>query len=257
MATSIQKERQQKIINQLKSEQFMRTSTISELLNYSESTIKRDLIDLEKDGLIRRTRGGAVIIDRQKIDIPYLMKVDNFNEEKEKEQMAKVAQSLIKDDMVLYIDSSSTALHLVHQLNRFEGIKVITNGVITASLLSEYTNANVSVLGGSIVPKRFTINGSRAYNDALTYNVDLAFLSCRGFDFTFGASEINEDEAMIKQAFRKTSKEIVLMVTHDKFHQRFLNQSLSCDNIDYMIVDKPLDQEDEEKIQLYNIALLY
>lgn len=257
MSTAIQKERQEKIVNQLKSENFMSTTDISELLNYSESTIKRDLVELENTGLIRRTRGGAVIIDRQKIDIPYLMKVDKFNEEKEKEQMAKVAQSLIKDDMVLYIDSSSTALHLVHQLHRFEGIKVITNGVITASLLSEYTNANVSVLGGSIVPKRFTINGSRAYNDALSYNVDLAFLSCRGFDFSFGASEINEDEAMIKQAFRKTSRELVLMVTEDKFNQRYLNQSVSCGDIDYMITDKPLPEKDEKKIAQYNISLLY
>ncbi|MCM2982379.1 DeoR/GlpR family DNA-binding transcription regulator [Niallia circulans] len=257
MTTSIQKERQDKIVNHLKVENFMKTTDLVELLNYSEATIKRDLIELENQGLIRRTRGGAVIIDRRKIDIPYLMKVDKFNDDKEKERMAKLAKELIQNDMNLFIDSSSTALHLVHQLNKFEGLQVITNGVITASLLSEYTSAKVNILGGSIVPKRFTVNGSKAYHDALTYNVDLAFVSCRGFDFSVGATETTEGEALIKQSFRKGAKEVVLMVTHDKLNQKYLHQSLNCSDIDYMIVDKPLSKKELEDLQKHKISVLY
>ncbi|MFP3720601.1 DeoR/GlpR family DNA-binding transcription regulator [Niallia circulans] len=257
MTTSIQKERQDKIVNHLKIENFMKTTDLVELLNYSEATIKRDLIELENQGLIRRTRGGAVIIDRRKIDIPYLMKVDKFNDDKEKERMAKLAKELIQNDMNLFIDSSSTALHLVHQLNKFEGLQVITNGVITASLLSEYTSAKVNILGGSIVPKRFTVNGSKAYHDALTYNVDLAFVSCRGFDFSVGATETTEGEALIKQSFRKGAKEVVLMVTHDKLNQKYLHQSLNCSDIDYMIVDKPLSKKELEDLQKHKISVLY
>lgn len=257
MTTSIQKERQDKIVNHLKVENFMKTTDLVELLNYSEATIKRDLIELENQGLIRRTRGGAVIIDRRKIDIPYLMKVDKFNDDKEKERMAKLAKELIQNDMNLFIDSSSTALHLVHQLNKFEGLQVITNGVITASLLSEYTSAKVNILGGSIVPKRFTVNGSKAYHDALTYNVDLAFVSCRGFDFSVGATETTEGEALIKQSFRKGAKEVVLMVTHDKLNQKYLHQSLNCSDINYMIVDKPLSKIELEDLQKHKISVLY
>ncbi|MEK4826855.1 DeoR/GlpR family DNA-binding transcription regulator [Niallia sp. FSL W8-0951] len=257
MTTSIQKERQDKIVNHLKVENFMKTTDLVELLNYSEATIKRDLIELENQGLIRRTRGGAVIIDRRKIDIPYLMKVDKFNDDKEKERMAKLAKELIQNDMNLFIDSSSTALHLVHHLNKFEGLQVITNGVITASLLSEYTSAKVNILGGSIVPKRFTVNGSKAYHDALTYNVDLAFVSCRGFDFSVGATETTEGEALIKQSFRKGAKEVVLMVTHDKLNQKYLHQSLNCSDIDYMIVDKPLSKIELEDLQKHKISVLY
>ncbi|WP_017471432.1 DeoR/GlpR family DNA-binding transcription regulator [Amphibacillus jilinensis] len=257
MVTAIQRERQDKIVNHLKAENFMKTIDLVDLLNYSEATIKRDLIELENKGLIRRTRGGAVIIDRQKIDIPYLMKVDKFNDEKNKERMAKIAETLIEDDMSLFIDSSSTALHLVNQLNRFNGLKVITNGVITASLLSEYTSADVNILGGSIVPKRFTVNGSKAFNDALSYHVDLAFVSCRGFDFTVGATEITEGEALIKQAFHKRSKELVLMVTSDKFNQKYLNQSLNCADVDYMIIDRSLSESELEKLQHHKIEVLY
>ncbi|SDD63951.1 DNA-binding transcriptional regulator of sugar metabolism, DeoR/GlpR family [Terribacillus halophilus] len=257
MPTSIQKERQDKIINYLKSENFIKTSDLMDLLNYSEATIKRDLIELQNKGLIRRTRGGAVIIDRHKIDIPYLMKVDKFNEEKEKEKIAKLAVELIQDDMSLFMDSSTTVLHLVNHLHKFKGLKVITNGVITASLLTEYTSADVNILGGSIAPKRFTVNGSRAFNDALTYHVDLAFVSCRGFDFSLGTSETTEGEALIKHSFRKRSKELVLMVTHDKLNQKYLNQSLSCSDIDYIILDQPLSVEELDSLNTYKVKVMY
>lgn len=101
--------------------------------------------------------------------------------------------------MVLFLDSSTTSLHLVRNLARFDGLQIITNGIVTAAMLSEYTTAKVSVLGGAIVPKRATINGSKAYNDALSYYADLAIMSCRGLDFSQGVTETHEGEAMVKK----------------------------------------------------------
>lgn len=75
---STAKERQLKIVNRLKVEQFMRIIDLVEFVNYSEATVKRDLVELEKEGLVRRTRGGAMIIDNKKIDLPYLMKMNEI-----------------------------------------------------------------------------------------------------------------------------------------------------------------------------------
>lgn len=257
MVMSVQEERQTKIVNYLKAESFMKMVDLADLLNYSEATIKRDLIQLEKKGLIRRTRGGAMIIDRHKIDIPYLMKMDKFNDEKEKNIIAEQAKKIINDDHILFLDSSSTVLHLVHHLHKFKGLQVVTNGVVTASLLSEYTTASVNILGGCIVPKRFTINGSKAFNDVLTYNADLAFVSCRGFDVNVGATEATEGEALIKQAFRKRSKKVVLMVTNDKINHKFLHQSLGCSDIDYLITDRPLKDTEVNELKKYGIEVVY
>ena len=52
--------------------------------------------------------------------------------------------------MVLFLDSSTTSLHLVRNLARFDGLQIITNGIVTAAMLSEYTTAKVSVLGGQL-----------------------------------------------------------------------------------------------------------
>ncbi len=146
-------DRQQKIVNHLKSNQFVRITDLIDLVNYSEATIKRDLVSLEKSGLIRRVRGGAMLVDNQKIDVPYLMKINQLDEETEKRKIADIASSLIKDDMVLFLDSSTTSLHLIRNLGRYEGLQIITNGVITAAMLSEFTSAKISIVGGTIVQK--------------------------------------------------------------------------------------------------------
>ena len=129
--------RQQEIVNYLKNNQFARVIDLIELVNYSEATIKRDLVFLEKSGLIRRVRGGAMLVDNRKIDVPYLMKITKLEEETEKRKIADTASSLIRDDMVLFLDSSTTSLHLVRNLARFDGLQIITNGIVTAAMLSE------------------------------------------------------------------------------------------------------------------------
>lgn len=254
---STAKERQLKIVNRLKVEQFMRIIDLVELVNYSEATVKRDLVELEKEGLVRRTRGGAMIIDNKKIDLPYLMKMNERSNETSKIRIADIAKSLIRDDMVIFLDSSSTSLHLIDVLSKFDGLQIITNGVMTASMLSEFTNARVSILGGSILTKRYTVNGAKAYNDALTYNADIAFVSCQGIDYDKGATETHEGEALIKQAFRRQSSSLVLLVTEEKVGHKFMHQSLACHDIDYLITDFKLDPDVEEQFKTHQITCLY
>ena len=248
--------RQQEIVNYLKNNQFARVTDLIELVNYSEATIKRDLVCLEKSGLIRRVRGGAMLVDNRKIDVPYLMKITKL-EETEKRKIADTASSLIRDDMILFLDSSTTSLHLVRNLARFDGLQIITNGIVTAAMLSEYTTAKVSVLGGAIVPKRATINGSKAYNDALSYYADLAIMSCRGLDFSQGVTETHEGEAMVKKAFRKQSDRLAVLVTQQKIAHKFMHQSIAFHEIDYLVTSKELTKEQYAKVKEHHIECLY
>ncbi|MGG5315598.1 DeoR/GlpR family DNA-binding transcription regulator [Enterococcus sp. AZ072] len=254
---SVIEDRQQQIVNYLKVNQFARVADLIELVNYSEATVKRDLIMLEKTGLIRRTRGGAMLVDNKKIDVPFLMKVTHLDEENNKQYIANVAETLIKDDMVIFLDSSTTCLHLIKNLSKFDGLQIITNGVLTAVMLSEFTSAHVSILGGSIVPKRATINGSKAYNDSLTYNADLAFIGCRGLDFEHGVTETHEGEAQMKKAFRRQANQLIVLATSDKLDHKYMYQGIACHEIDYLITDQPITGEKIEKLANHHIKCLY
>lgn len=249
--------RQQQILNYLKTNQFSSVSDLMALVNYSEATIKRDLIELEQSGLLRRTRGGAMWIDNKKIDVPYLMKITHLEEDKSKQYVADVAKTLVRDDMVLFVDSSTTCLHLVKTLAQFEGLQIITNGILTAAMLNEFTSAHVAVLGGSLVHKRATINGAKAYQDILTYNADLAFVGTRGFDFKHGLTETHEGEALIKKGFRLQAKKLAVLATHDKFDHKFMYQSIACHEIDYLITDNPIDENQMDALDIHEIQWIY
>ena len=250
-------ERQQTIVNHLKINQFARITELIDLVNYSEATVKRDLVVLEQSGLIRRVRGGAMLVDNQKIDVPYMMKITHLEEESEKRYIADIAANLIKDEMVLFLDSSTTSLHLVRNLGRFEGLQIITNGVITAAMLSEFTSAKVSIVGGKIVQKRATINGAKAYNDILTYAADLAIISCRGFDFNQGVTETHEGEALVKRAFRKQANHLMVLATQDKLEQRFIHQAIASHEIDYLVTSQKLTNEQLKKIHEHHTECFY
>lgn len=254
---SPQEARHAQIVKHVTAQGFTSVSELAEITHYSVATIKRDLAALEHQGAVRRTRGGAAPVLVDKLDLPYFMKLTKTASEKNKEIVAGLAQHMIHDDMTIVLDSSTTCLHLIGRLSKFKGLHVITNGVITASMLSEQTDAEVCVLGGVVTSMHQTINGAKAYNDMLSYSADLALLSCRGFDYHHGASEVAEGEALVKQAMRRQSTEVALLAVTDKIPKRFTYQSLRCSDIDCLITDAHLHKAELDSLAQNNIEALY
>lgn len=252
---SLQENRRDQIARHVGTRGFASVSELADCTGYSVATVKRDLAVLERQGVLRRMRGGAVPVPVDKLDDPYFMKLSRTGAERNKEIVAALAQHMIHDDMTIVIDSSTTCLHLIERLSKFQGLHVITNGVVTAAMLSEKTNAEVCVLGGVVTSMRQTINGAKAYNDMLSYSADLALLSCRGFDFQQGASEVKEGEALIKQAMRRQSTEVALLAVADKIPSRFTYQSLRCSDIDCLVTDAELSGEELESLGQNNIEV--
>lgn len=253
---STREERRDQIVRKLGTAHFASVGELASELGYSLATIKRDLVELERQGLVRRTRGGAVPVNRYQIDPPYFMKLSDMEADRDKDALARVARHLLRDNLTVIMDSSTTCLHMIPLIAQYHGIHVITNGVVTAAMLSENTNAEVCILGGVVSLRHQTINGAKAYNDMLSYSADLALLSCRGFDPVMGSSEFNEGEALIKQAMRRQATEVALLVTEDKLGERFVYQSLRCTDIDYFITDAELGEEELSQLDGSNIEVM-
>lgn len=228
-------ERKQKIMMYLNETKFASLGELVEFLHYSDATVKRDLIELENEEQIRRTRGGAVLIDSEKVDAAYLTKVGNYVNDEEKRRIAERAVTYIEDDMTIFVDSSSTALHLIPYLKKIHGLRVVTNSVLTAALLSEHTAAEVTIVGGTVTNKKFTVNSVTAVNQLRTYHFDLALLSCRGYDEEKGATENTEGEAVFKQVLKDCTEKIILMVLESKRNKVYFYRSLLPEDIDIVI----------------------
>ena len=186
----------------------------------SGATVRRDLRELEESKLIRRTRGGAILVEGSTSEDPLAFR-ENQNAMK-KQIIADMASRHISDGMTLFLDSSSTVFALARTLDRFTNIKVITNGLKTSLLLSEFKNVKVFCTGGTLRENSKSLVGETACSYIDRFNADIAFMSCRGFSIERGVSEASEEEAAVKRRYLANCKKSILLCDLSKMNVDFL-----------------------------------
>lgn len=247
-------ERKQKILNILEKKKFIAVEDLGKMIYCSPATVRRDLSELATEGLIRRIRGGAAYIEEKSVDLPYSFR--NVIEKDKKKYIAKLALDFISNDMTLFIDSSTTALQIVPHLKEYNGLKILTNGTVTAQLLSENTNALVTCVGGKVHPNNSSINGAIACDFISNFQADLALLSAKSLS-KFGTMEFSEDEAMVRKAYQKYAKQTILLIDSTKFEISCFYQSLPFEKINYIISDQALPKELQKIADKNKIECLY
>ena len=111
---------------------------LAETLFVSQMTVRRDLIELEKNGMLTRYHGGAIAIDSKSV-VPINLRMKMG--ENEKKVLARIAHKHLKDDMYVYIDSSSTCMYIIPHLQKYKNVTVVTNSV--RAVLLEIGRAHV------------------------------------------------------------------------------------------------------------------
>lgn len=208
-------ERRQQILEIMRrNNQFVSVEQLCNELFSSGATIRRDLHDLETNRLIRRTRGGAILVEGSTSEDPIAFR-ENQNSMK-KQIIAELASRHIHDGMTLFLDSSSTVGALARMLDRFSNLKVVTNGLKTALLLSNFQNVKVLCTGGSLRENSKSLVGEAACDFVSRFNADVAFLSCRGLSIERGISEASEEEYCVKRRYLANCKKAVLLCDTSK-----------------------------------------
>lgn len=228
--------RHNQLLELLKKKKFVTVAGLSALLYASEATIRRDLIKLQDDGLIQRTRGGAVYVEAAHLEWPLLFK-NQVNSEK-KQIIAGLAADFIKDQQTAFIDSSSTCMALAKRFSEKKGLTILTNGVMTSSILSETTDAEVYCACGKIYSKRSSIHGADTCEYVSRFRADIAFVSCRGIAADVGIMDFSNGDSMVKRAFRKHAKKLVLLADSTKHGQSFFHKTFDFSDVDIVVTDR-------------------
>lgn len=214
-------ERKQQILELMRRDnRFFTVEELCETLFASGATIRRDLKELEESRLIRRARGGAILVEGGTSEDPLAFR-ETQNAAK-KQIIADFAVKHIRDGMTLFLDSSSTVFTLARMLDRFRELKVITNGIKTALLLSDLGNVRLYCTGGSLRENSKSLVGDVACATAARFNADMVFMSCRGFSIEKGVSEASEEEYCVKRQFLRNSKRAILLCDTSKMDVDFL-----------------------------------
>lgn len=234
-------ERRRAILDILEREGRVTVNDLSDLMQVSQVTIRQDLRALEEQGYLERTYGGAVF----KGGVPSLKEL-SFNVRmtkmrREKEAIALQAASLIQDGYGIAVDCSTTAYALLPYLKRFASLTIVTNGLTLAQGLLENDEFRILMPGGRLRRDSLSLVGQP---DSLPdINLNIGFFSSRGLTPRIGASEVDPDEAVIKQAIWDRCVKVVLLVDSSKWGQVAPYTIVPDEDIRHIItsVDAPPD----------------
>lgn len=228
-------ERRMEIIQMLKEQKHIVVAELAQQFFTSEATIRRDLDKLKKTGLLKRTYGGAALVEGIDAEIPLSVREDERKHEKE--VIAQLASQLVKEGDVIIVDSSSTCAKLIPHLYTIRPKTIITNNPKTAIALSRSNSMKVYGTGGLLRSSSLSFVGEPARHMISTFFVDTLFFSCRGASIDTGLTDPSEEEAELKRVMLAHSKTKVVMLDSNKMNQNAFSCICDFSNIDYFITE--------------------
>lgn len=229
-------ERKRKIMDLLNERPSVTVAELSGIFNVSEVTIRKDLKELDNEGHITRTHGGAAGITKMTFESVQSDKEKQNIEEKK--AIAKIACALIQDGDSVMIDAGSTTQQLARCIKAEEKkITVITNSFNIASELMDLDFLELIIIGGIFRKGIYSCVGPIAESALEGLFVDKAFLGSNSMDLEHGFSTANIYEAQVKKKMIASSKERIFLVDHTKFNKQSLCSVCPLSALDYFITD--------------------
>lgn len=248
-------ERRNEIFATIQQERRVVVSNLSQIYNVTEETIRRDLEKLEKEGLVKKTYGGAVINESINVDLPYnIRKKSNISD---KQYIAKIISTMIEDGDHIMVDASSTALYVVKYIKTKKNITLITNSIEILLDLSDMTGWKVLSTGGLLKEGSLSLVGYQAEKMLKTFHVDKAIISCKGVDIESGFTDSNEMEVQVKKTMLNSAKQKILAVDNSKFDKVSFMQIGDFSDIDIIVTDKELEQRWQQTLETAGIDIYY
>ncbi|MEG1475631.1 MAG: DeoR/GlpR family DNA-binding transcription regulator [Longicatena sp.] len=244
-----EEERKIKILNQLNYETSVSVQELSNLLNVSSSTIRRDLTNMEKNGVIKRTHGGAMVVKDVADNLNYdSKKIKNYDL---KIKIAQLAAKQIDDGDIISLNSS-TITSLMPQFITAKNFTIITNSLNIATSLKTNEQCNLILLGGLYMKTAETIEGPMTVSQIKTMRYSKSFFGANGIDPTFGFSSASELESASKIATINQSTTSYFLCENTKFNRTSLHKICDLNKVTYLITD---DEAKKEDIELYSTYL--
>lgn len=206
---------------------------LSKLLYVSEMTIRRDLCDLEKDGAVKRYRGGAVLAEINNIGIAQRYFVD----ESEKKQLGKRARKYLRSDMNVYIDSSSICQYIIPHMKFFKNITVITNSANALMIASKF-HIPCFLIGGKYYERDMCFTGPIAKGCAEQFNVDIAFFSALGISDDGVISDDDIEQTEIRKIIMRNSSRNIFLFESQKYGKKYLYTLCRTEEADEILTVK-------------------
>ena len=227
-------ERQKRIEEYLFRTEFASLDELSEQLDASVSTVRRDLSLLEVKGTIRRTHGGARLVNPRSDEFAFSAR--DTHQLAEKEAIGKACAELILPNQTVIIDAGTTAYHAARHLES-KSPQIITNSLPVANLYSAASKIEVVVSGGVIYPRLGVLVGPLAVEAFTKIHADVAILSAGGITLD-GISNSHGLLIDIQRAMIHAARRVIFCLDHSKWGRQSLSRLCGLEDVDVIVTDK-------------------
>ncbi|WP_027494904.1 DeoR/GlpR family DNA-binding transcription regulator [Rhodococcus sp. JG-3] len=230
-------QRQQKILDRVRSEGAVTVAALGTALSVSDMTIRRDVNELVAQGLVERVHGGITAPSSASAFEPGFP-VKSEQSRDAKAAIARAAARLIRPGTTIGISGGTTTHALARELLRVPDITVVTNSLPVADVLHAGGRADHTVLltGGQRTPS-YALVGPLAVGALQTLHVDILFLGTHGVDIDAGLTCPNLLEAQTNQAFVASARRVAVLADHTKWGVRALATTAALSEVDVIVTD--------------------
>jgi ribose transport system substrate-binding protein len=246
-------ERRQRILDLLRDQPGIKVTDLARRLDVSEGTIRNDLSALEREGVLRRVRGGAVLRQRHRFVSPSFAARVRVNAEA-KEWIARRAADIVKDGDSILMDASTTVFAMVPHLEGIRNLTVVTNGIEIALALARYGHS-VILVGGMVHADGASVIGHLGGKILRDLHIKTAFASCSGFSADVGLTEIDIQEEQVKREMITRAEQVIALIDSSKFGKVDLTSFASLDQISHILTDSHLEPQFIDQLRQTHVVL--
>jgi DeoR family fructose operon transcriptional repressor len=245
--------RQRQIMALLQETGALRIGELSQMLDVSDETVRRDLAVLQEQGLLTRTRGGA-LAESVRLETSFQRRMRENGVEKR--EIAQIAASYVEDGSTIIIDSGSTMAHLVSQLRNKRDLVVITNGINHVEDLLSNPSLTVVVTGGTVRRVTMGAAGPLAVESLSSLHADHTFLAAHGFSAEAGMMYPSFDEVAVKRAMIRAGAQVTLLADGTKCGRASMVKVAPLSELSRIITSPPIPEAEQSKIRDLNVELI-
>lgn len=244
--------RRKKIQELIEREGIVNLQQLVDRFNVSIYTIRRDLNALEEQGLLKKTHGGAVKVEKTRW-IPSMEAGKNEAFEEKKKIAHKAAEFVENGDTIMLM--GSTIALLMIPLIKDKNLTIVTNSLDIAKELSLLPSIETILIGGRVKNFRGNILGSRAVNELRNYYFDKAFIPCAGINSTFGISTSTLDSADFVKTVIQCTRQNIIIADYRKIGRSTFAKVSDLTPVDLLITDDQADKDELHRLSKTGIRI--
>jgi len=235
-------ERQRRIEALIRTKREAKVTELADLLGVSLATVRRDLMEMERLGMIRRVHGGAVLADPWIITESPVVQRESLNIEY-KRRIGQRASELVNDDDIIIISSGSTTLELARRLGGKRNLTVITNALNIAYALIPYPEITTVVLGGYLRHSELSLLGHLTEQALQGLRANKLFIGAFALDPTYGLSGDYLPEVRTDQSLVAAASKVIVLADHSKLGKKHMVQVAPITAIHTLVTDSDAPPE--------------